>query len=120
VKQHQANAAEIQRLQKENAELSKKYSANLTALSEARTLLTSLPESQPATIDSSCALVVSDVDKIPYQQILEYASKLSKYTSPPPQWDPTRPQHPGNSIRDYADQAPTSPGQAKTLCVEEG
>ena len=35
------------------------------------------------------------VDKIPYQEILEYASKISKFTSPPPQWDPTRPQQPG-------------------------
>ena len=34
-------------------------------------------------------------DKIPYQQILEYASKISNFTSPPPQWDPTRPQQPG-------------------------
>jgi len=41
---------------------------------------------------------LANVDKIPYQQILEYASKLSKYTSPPPQWDPTRPQQPGNPL----------------------
>jgi len=35
------------------------------------------------------------VDKIPYQEILDYASKITKYTSPDPHWDPTRPQQPG-------------------------
>lgn len=30
--------------------------------------------------------------------ILEYASKISKFTSPPPQWDHTRPQQPGTYV----------------------
>ena len=53
VKQHNENTKEIQRLQRMNTELSKLFSTNLTALSEARTLLSSLPESLPATIDSN-------------------------------------------------------------------
>jgi len=97
VKQHHENTIQIQRLQRENAELSKLFSTNLTSLSEARTLLSSLPDSQPATIDSIyLSFHRSNIaDKIPYQQILEYASKISKFTSPPPQWDSTRPQQPG-------------------------
>jgi len=106
VKQHNENTKEIQRLQRMNTELSKLFSTNLTALSEARTLLSSLPESLPATIDSKppvdrlqplfhAVRKVLMVDKIPYQEILEYASKISKFTSPPPQWDSTRPQQPG-------------------------
>jgi hypothetical protein len=51
-KQHHENTLKIQQLQRENAEFSKLFSTNLTSLSEARTLLSSLPESQPATIDS--------------------------------------------------------------------
>ena len=43
------------------------------------------------------------IDKIPYQEILEYASKISKFTSPPPQWDPTRPQQPGRFIPLHSD-----------------
>jgi hypothetical protein len=99
VKQHHENTLKIQHLQRENAELSKLFSTNLTALSEARTLLSSLPDSSPATIDSMLTLLpqLTCPDKIPYQQILEYASKISKFTSPPPQWDPTRPQQPGIS-----------------------
>jgi hypothetical protein len=38
------------------------------------------------------------VDKIPYQEILDYASKISKYTSPDPHWDATRPQQPGTYV----------------------
>ena len=98
VKQHHENSLRIKRLQTENAELSKLFSTNLTSLSEARTLLSSLPDSQPATIDSTNLLYPSDLDKIPYQQILNYASKISKYTSPPPLWDSTRPQQPGISL----------------------
>jgi Vitamin-D-receptor interacting Mediator subunit 4 len=95
VKQHLLNADKIQRLQRENTELTKLLHTNLTQLSEARNLLASLPESFPATIDSTPFSHLPNADKIPYQQILEYASKLSKFTSPPPQWDPTRPQQPG-------------------------
>ena len=52
VKLHYENTMKIQQLQKENAELSRLFSTNLTSLSEARTLLASLPDSRPATIDS--------------------------------------------------------------------
>ena len=52
VKQHHENTVKILQLQRENAELSKLFTSNLTSLSEARTLLSSLPDSQPATIDS--------------------------------------------------------------------
>lgn len=95
---HHGNTVRIRQLQHENARLSALFTADLTALSEARTLLLSLPESTPATIDSTLSpspppLLI--VDKIPYQEILDYASKISKYTSPDPHWDPTRPQQPG-------------------------
>jgi tRNA(Ile)-lysidine synthase TilS/MesJ len=97
VKQHHENTVKILQLQRENAELSKLFSSNLTSLSEARTVLASLSDSQPATINSiDPSFFQLTIDKIPYEQILEYASKISKFTSPPPQWDPTRPQQPGN------------------------
>jgi len=53
VKRHYANTMRIKLLQKQNAELSKLFTSNLTSLSEARTLLSSLPDSQPAIIDST-------------------------------------------------------------------
>jgi hypothetical protein len=96
VKQHYENTIKIQQLQKQNADLSRLFSTNLSSLSEARSLLASLPDSKPATIDSKILKIKAErLDKIPYQLILEYASKISKYTSPPPQWDPSRPQLPG-------------------------
>jgi hypothetical protein len=95
VKQHYENTLRIQRLQQQNVELSKLFSTNLTALSESRTLLSALPDAQPTAIDSISLLIHPNEDKIPYEQILEYASKISKFTSPPPQWDPSRPQQPG-------------------------
>jgi hypothetical protein len=49
VKQHLENTTKIQRLQRENTELSKLFDASLTSLSEARTLLQSLPDTQNTT-----------------------------------------------------------------------
>jgi hypothetical protein len=96
VKLHYENTIKIQQLQKQNADLSRLFSTSLSSLSEARSSLASLPDSKPATIDSKILKVEAErLDKIPYQLILEYASKISKYTSPPPQWDSSRPQLPG-------------------------
>jgi len=103
VKRHHENTLKIRSLQRENIELSRLFATNLTSLSEARTLLLSHPDSQLAPIASWPLhripfVLLMYIDKIPYQEILDYASKITKYTSPDPHWDPTRPQQPGPTL----------------------